>query len=153
MIRVRYSILGTLGLAISHSAKCTVSNAPHSYHAMCDSKTLKLCCMRLCNVHINRDMLFKRILTSQNYLLDFSIISYWYMVMWVCLGLFSWQQCTTSGASRERIPICVCIWLCTFRFNMTPIMLAACVVPRGKLDFFFMLLNHPDIDLTLKVQT
>eukprot|EP00041_Stephanoeca_diplocostata_P006162 m.77641 g.77641 ORF g.77641 m.77641 type:complete len:1596 (+) comp16204_c0_seq5:127-4914(+) len=38
-------------------------------------------------------------------------------------------------------------------FGMTPIMLAACVVPRGKLDIFFMLLNHPDIDLSLKAYT
>jgi hypothetical protein len=33
--------------------------------------------------------------------------------------------------------------------KMTPIMLAACIIPRGKLDIFFMLLNHPKIDLTI----
>jgi hypothetical protein len=33
--------------------------------------------------------------------------------------------------------------------KMTPIMLAACIIPRGKLNIFFMLLNHPKIDLTI----
>lgn len=34
--------------------------------------------------------------------------------------------------------------------GMTPLMLAACVKARGKLDIFFTLLKHPKIDLTLK---
>jgi len=34
--------------------------------------------------------------------------------------------------------------------DMTPLMLAACVRARGKLDIFFELLKHPKIDLDLK---
>lgn len=40
--------------------------------------------------------------------------------------------------------------MCGAPAGMTPLMLAACVQPRGKLDIFFMLLNHPSINLNLK---